>query len=67
MSHVISSVEPSWRTSPLTSVLICLPRKSQSVTSAGPTGHSVSLPFTRSIEPASVSRKSCRPKSLPMV
>ena len=67
MSQVISSVEPSWRTSPFTSVRIRLPWKSQSVTSPGPTGHSVSLPFTRSIEPASVSRKSWRPKSLPIV
>ena len=61
MSHSISSVLPSWRTSPLTSVRIRLPWKSQSVTSPGPIGHSVSEPFTRSIDPASVSRKSCRP------
>ena len=61
MSHSISSVFPSCTTLPLTYVLIDFPRKSQSVTSAGPTGHKVSDPFTRSIEPASVSRKSCSP------
>ena len=61
MSQIISSVFPSCRTSPLTRVWIRLPWKSQSVTSPGPSGHSVSDPFTRSIEPASVSRKSCRP------
>ena len=61
MSHFISSVLPSWRTSPLTSVRICLSWKSQSSTSPGPSGHSVSEPLTRSIEPASVSRKSCSP------
>ena len=61
MSHSISSVFPSCTTSPFTYVLIRLPRKSQPVTRAGPTGQRVSDPFTRSIEPASVSRKSCRP------
>ena len=61
MSHAISSVLPSWRTSPLTSVRMPWPWKSQSVTRPGPTGHSVSDPFTRSIDPASVSRKSCSP------
>ena len=61
MSHLISSVEPSCFTSPFTRVRIRLPRKSQSSTSPGPSGHSVSEPFTRSIDPASVSRKSCRP------
>ena len=67
MSQAISSVEPSWRTTPFTSVRMDLSRKSQSVTSPGPTGQSVSAPFTRSIEPASVSRKSCSPKSLAIV
>jgi hypothetical protein len=37
------------------------------VTSPGPSGAIVSEPLTRSIDPASVSRKSCRPKSLPIV
>ena len=67
MSQIISSVVPSCRTSPFTIVRIRFPWKSQSSTSAGPSGHSVSDPFTRSIEPASVSRKSCSPKSLPIV
>src|SRR3546814_19181559 len=44
-----------------------LPWKSQSVTRPGPRGQSVSEPFTRSIEPASVSRKSWRPKSFATV
>ena len=44
-----------------------LPRKSQPVTSPGPSGAIVSEPLTRSIDPASVSRKSCSPKSLAMV
>ena len=61
MSHAISSVLPSCFTTPFTSVRMRLPRKSQSVTRPGPSGHSVSAPFTRSIEPLSVSRKSCRP------
>ena len=61
MSQIIWSVLPSWATSPFTSVRMRLPWKSQSSTSPGPSGHSVSEPFTRSIEPASVSRKSCSP------
>ena len=36
MSHSISSVLPSWRTSPLTSVRMRLPWKSQSVDQPGP-------------------------------
>ena len=61
MSQIISSVFPSCTTSPLTSVRIRLSWKSQPSTSDGPSGQSVSEPFTRSIEPASVSRKSCSP------
>ena len=61
MSHSISSVDASWTTSPLTRVRSVFPRKSQSVTRPGPTGARLSEPFTRSIEPASVSRKSCSP------
>ena len=61
MSHSISPVFPSCTTSPFTHVRMDLPWKSQPVTSAEPTGQSVSEPFTRSIEPASVSRKSCSP------
>ena len=61
MSHSISSVVAFCTILPLTVVVICLPRKSQSVTTPGPTGQSVSDPLTRNIDPASVSRKSCRP------
>jgi len=61
MSHVISSVEPSCTTAPLTYVRSRLPWKSHPRTSPGPSGQSVSEPFTRSMEPASVSRKSCSP------
>ena len=61
MSQIISSVLPSWTTSPFTRVRMRLWWKSQSPTSPGPNGQSVSDPFTRSMEPASVSRKSCRP------
>ena len=67
MSHSISSVFPSCFTSPFTEVRMRLPWKSQSVTRPGPSGQSVSEPFTRSIEPASVSRKSWSPKSFPIV
>ena len=61
MSQIISSVFPYWTTSPFTRVSMRLPWKSQSVTRPGPSGQSESEPFTRSIEPASVSRKSCSP------
>ncbi len=67
MSQAISAVDPSWRTSPLTNVRIALSRKSHPSTSPGPIGQRVSAPFTRSIDPASVSRKSCKPKSLAIV
>ena len=39
-------------------------RMSTPLTSAGPMGQKPSCPLTRSIEPASVSRKSCAPTSL---
>ena len=51
MSQVISSVLPSWASSPLTYVRNRWPRKSHPVTSPGPSGAIVSEPFTRSIEP----------------
>ena len=61
MSQIISSVLAAWTVAPFTRVSIRLPWKSHPSTSPGPSGQSVSEPFTRSIEPASVSRKSCRP------
>ena len=67
MSQIISSVFPACAGAPLTRVSIALPWKSQSSTRPGPSGQSVSEPFTRSIEPASVSRKSWRPKSFAIV
>jgi len=67
MSQVISSVDPSCTTTPFTNVRSRFPRKSHPVTSPGPSGAIVSEPFTRSIDPASVSRKSCSPKSFATV
>jgi hypothetical protein len=58
MSHSISAVVESCLTTPLTLVWMPLSWKSQPVTSPGPIGARVSDPLTRSMDPASVSRKS---------
>ena len=64
MPQTISLTGPSCTTSPLRKVrsvafLTSVPR-----TMPGPIGQNPSIPLTRSMEPASVPRKSCAPTSL---
>ena len=64
MPNTISATAPSWTTSPLMSVRTVDSRTSTPRTIPGPTGQNPSMPFTRVIPPASVSRKSWSPTSL---
>ena len=63
MPHTISDTGAFWTVTPLTNVRSVDSRTSTPLTNPGPSGQKPSCPFTRSIEPESVSRKSCRPAS----